>query len=183
MTSDAGESHAGWIGSCDPIDQVDSLISLPRWPIAEATLVSRLACDLLYLRRSPGGARNKHQRVLLSTSDPPVAPIGMSERPRFQCSQCYQVVLDLQLPCFLTSALSLFQQIAVPFDQYVDLVLAGHAASIGFIMRQIRSMLRQSLVFFCECHLRMSRFTVMDCVGLVPRIRCSPQPIGSLHGL
>ena len=117
------------------------------------------------LKRFARSCEARAPRILLSTGDPPVVSIGISERSRFQCSQRHQMALELQLLCFLTRALSLLQQVAVPFDQYVDPVLAGHAASISLIMCQVCSMLSQPLVFFCKRHFHMSGCTVLDCVS------------------
>ncbi len=83
--------------------------------------------------------RREHQGIMPAQGDTSIAPIGASERPGFQRSRCYEMMLGLQSLSFLAGGLSLFQQISIPPHQCVNLVVASHAA---VVVRQIRSTLR-----------------------------------------
>jgi hypothetical protein len=123
---------------------------------------------------------HKDKGIMLVQGDTSIAPIRANERPGFERSQCYEMVLGLQLLGFLAGGVSLFQQIPISSDQCVNLVVASQAA---VMVRQIRSMLRKPFVLLGESYLRLSRFKTLGCISFVPNIGRSSQLIGSRHSV
>src|ERR1700733_357714 len=80
-----------------------------------------------------------------------------------------------------TPAFDTYRPAAVDALQEAGVDAWSAVCGMRVMVREIRGVLRQTLVSLREDHLYSSHFRILRRIGLGPRVRCSPQPIRSRH--
>jgi hypothetical protein len=93
----------------------------------------------------------------------------------------YPTVLGAPSGRAQTPASDTYRQAAIDALQEARVDARPAVCGMRIMVREIRGVLRQTLVSLREDHLYSSHFRILRRIGLGPRVRCSPQPIRSRH--
>lgn len=93
----------------------------------------------------------------------------------------YPTVLGAPSGRAQTPASDTYRQAAIDALQEARVDARPAVCGMRIMVREIRGVLRQTLVSFREDHLYSSHFRILRRISLGPRVRCSPQPIRSRH--